>query len=263
MALMIVLWMTEALPLPATALLGPMLAVLLGVAPAATVFAPFADPIIFLFIGSFILAEAMFVHRLDRRMAFAALSSPWIGRSGFRLMAVYASVTCIMSMWMSNTATTAMMFPLGLAVLAEIGRGRKQDAAFARFAMAMMLVTSFAASIGGIGHAGRHAAEPDRQGFAAQAGVDISFAGWMLLCVPIMVAIMAFVIGWLVWPASKAIHLGDDARRAVREELTKLGSISRRRAERHAGVRPDDARSGSSRDWRRRSSGPRMSSRNG
>ena len=226
MALMIVFWMTEALPLPATALLGPMLAVVLGVAPTATVFAPFADPIIFLFIGSFILAEAMFVHRLDRRMAFAALSSSWIGRSGFRLMAVYASVTCILSMWMSNTATTAMMFPLGLAVLAEIGRGRKHDKVFARFAMAMMLVTSFAASIGGIGTPVGTPPNLIGKGLLRQAGVDISFAGWMLLCVPIMVAIMLFVMAWLVWPASKAIHLGEDARRAVREELDKLGAIS-------------------------------------
>jgi sodium-dependent dicarboxylate transporter 2/3/5 len=135
MALMIVFWMTEALPLAVTALVGPMLAILLGVAPAGTVFAPFADPIIFLFIGSFILAEAMFVHRLDRRLAFTALASPWIGRSGFRLMAVYAGVTCVISMWMSNTATTAMLFPLGLAVLGEIGRGRKHDVPFARYAL--------------------------------------------------------------------------------------------------------------------------------
>src|SRR6187455_89485 len=130
MSLMIVLWITEALPLPVTALVGPTLAVLLGVAPAATVFAPFADPIIFLFIGSFILAEAMFVHRLDRRLAYSALASAWVGRSALRLVIVYASVSCVISMWMSNTATTAMLFPLGLAVLAELGRGRGRDRQF-------------------------------------------------------------------------------------------------------------------------------------
>jgi sodium-dependent dicarboxylate transporter 2/3/5 len=80
---MIVLWMTEGLPLPVTALLGPTAAVLLGVANAQTVFAAFADPIIFLFIGSFILAEAMAVHRLDRRLAFAALGSHWVGSVPF------------------------------------------------------------------------------------------------------------------------------------------------------------------------------------
>jgi len=227
MALMIVLWMTEALPLATTALAGPTLAVLLGVAPVGTVFAPFADPIIFLFIGSFILAEAMFVHRLDRRMAFTALTSPWIGRSGFRLMAVYAGVTCVISMWMSNTATTAMMFPLGLAVLSEIGRGRKHDAGFARYAMAMMLVTSFAASIGGVATPVGTPPNLLGKGFLEQAGITISFAGWMMLGLPIVIATMVFVGFWLMRPAARHIRLGDDARDAVRAELTKLGSIGR------------------------------------
>ena len=77
--MMVVLWMTEALPLAVTALLGPTMVVLLGVASVRVVFAPFADPIIFLFIGSFMLAEAMFVHGLDRRLAYSALSSRWVG----------------------------------------------------------------------------------------------------------------------------------------------------------------------------------------
>ena len=141
-ALMIVLWMTEGLPLSVTALLGPTLAVLLGVAPVKAAFAPFADPIIFLFIGSFILAEAMFVHRLDRRLAFTALASRWVGQSGLRLVVVYAAVACVISMWMSNTATTAMLFPLGLAVLTELGRGRGRDKGFQEYALAMMNVTS-------------------------------------------------------------------------------------------------------------------------
>ena len=127
LALMIVFWMTEALPLAVTALLGPTLCVILGVATAQVAYAPFADPVIFLFIGSFILAEGMVVHRLDRRMAFTALASAWVGSSGLRLVVAYAGVTCFLSMWMSNTATTAMMFPLGLAVLSELGRERKGD----------------------------------------------------------------------------------------------------------------------------------------
>ena len=69
LAMMVVLWVTEALPLAVTALIGPVLAIVLQVAPARTALAPFADPIIFLFIGSFMLAEAMFVHGLDRRIA--------------------------------------------------------------------------------------------------------------------------------------------------------------------------------------------------
>ena len=107
MALVVVLWVSEALPMAAVALIGPLLAVLLGVAKARVAFASFADPIIFLFIGSFILAEAMYVHRLDRRIAFTALSFRWVGRSPTRVLAVYGGVATVLSMWISNTATKA------------------------------------------------------------------------------------------------------------------------------------------------------------
>ena len=76
----VILWMTEALPLPVTALLGAAFCVVLGVAPAREVFAPFADPLMFLFIGAFILARAIFLHRLDKRFAYSVLSLPWVSR---------------------------------------------------------------------------------------------------------------------------------------------------------------------------------------
>src|SRR5262247_2987295 len=106
LVMMVVLWVTEALPLAVTALIGPVLAIVLQVAPARIVFAPFADPIIFLFIGSFMLAEAMFSHGLDRRIAFSALSSSAVGRSPTRILLVYGAVATGISMWISNTATT-------------------------------------------------------------------------------------------------------------------------------------------------------------
>jgi sodium-dependent dicarboxylate transporter 2/3/5 len=227
MAMMIVLWMTEALPLAITALVGPTLAVLMQVAPARSAFASFADPIIFLFIGSFILAEAMFVHRLDRRLAFSALASKRVGASGFRLVVVYAGVTCVLSMWMSNTATTAMMFPLGLAVLSELGRERKGDRTFQRYAMAMMLGTSFAASIGGMGTP--VGTPPNLIGVAhlrETAGIPISFAGWMAIGVPVAVVMMAFVILWMMLPRAREIRLSPDAVRAVARELERLGKVT-------------------------------------
>lgn len=99
-----------------TAVLGPVVAIVLGVAPARAAPAPFADPIIFLFIGGFILAEAMFVHGVDRRIAFTALSSRLVGSNAPRILIVYGGVATGLSMWISNTATTAMMFPIGLAI---------------------------------------------------------------------------------------------------------------------------------------------------
>jgi sodium-dependent dicarboxylate transporter 2/3/5 len=225
--LMIILWMTEALPLAVTALLGPTLCVILGVATAQVAFAPFADPVIFLFIGSFILAEGMVVHRFDRRLAFTALASEWVGSSGLRLVVAYACVTAFLSMWMSNTATTAMMFPLGLAVLGELGRERKGDRAFQQYAMAMMLVTSFAATIGGMGTP--VGTPPNLIGVGllrTTANINLSFTGWMIIGLPVVVVTMGLLIVWFLVPRSRGIQLGPEAVQTVAEELRKLGKVT-------------------------------------
>src|SRR5688500_10906386 len=110
LAAVVVLWVTEALPLPVTALLGAALCVVLQVAPAKEVFAPFADPLMFLFIGAFILSRAIFLHGLDRRVAYAVLSLPWVGARPSRILFAFGLVTASISAWISNTATTPMRF---------------------------------------------------------------------------------------------------------------------------------------------------------
>src|SRR5688500_16853655 len=224
---MVILWMTEGLPLPVTALLGPTAVVLLGVATPQVVFAPFADPIIFLFIGSFILAEAMAVHRLDRRLAYTALSSPFVGSSGARLIVVYACVCCLLSMWFSNSATTAMMFPLGVAVLKELGQGRQGDLHFKRYATAMMLSTSLAACLGGMGTPVGTPPNMIGLGLLRQEGIDISFFGWMMLGVPIMLAAMIFLIFWLLIPRARGIDLSPATVVAMAGERARLGGMTR------------------------------------
>src|SRR5262245_43318355 len=139
------LWISEALPLAATALVIAVLVILLGVAPPNEVFSVFADPILFLFIGSFILAEAMQVHRLDQRIANAVLRNSWVRAKAGRMIFLYACICFFISMWISNTATTAMMFPIGLSIIRifpEDGRSR--------VAQLILLMTSFGASIGGM-----------------------------------------------------------------------------------------------------------------
>jgi sodium-dependent dicarboxylate transporter 2/3/5 len=113
------LWMSEAIPLAATALLAPSLCVLAGLGSAREVFKPFSDPVIFLFMGSFMMGEAMLKHGLNRRFAFTLLAMPWVGASPTRLYAAFAGITAVISMWVSNAATTAMMLPIGLSILAE------------------------------------------------------------------------------------------------------------------------------------------------
>jgi sodium-dependent dicarboxylate transporter 2/3/5 len=203
LALTGVLWVTEALPLPVTALVGAALAILLGVADARTVLAQFAHPIIFLFMGSFFLARAMEIHGLDRRVALRILAIRWIGAHPARVLAAMGAITAIMSMWVSNTATTAMMVPIAMGILAALHqvRGRAGlaepgplDARRWPFATGMMLMIAYGASIGGIGtKVGsppnlitmgvlEKAVLPD----GTNAAAAISFFTWMKVMVPIL-----------------------------------------------------------------------------
>ena len=181
----VVLWVTEAIPLPVTALLGPVLCVLLGIAPAKEVFRGFADPIIFLFLGSFLIAEAMLRHGLNRRIAFGIMRR--VGTSPTLLLASFGMATGFVSLWVSNTATTAMMFPIALAIL----KGRQVAPAFAT---ALMLMTAFAASIGGLGTP--VGTPPNLIGLGLiekSLAIKISFFQWMLFGFPLAVALIAFL----------------------------------------------------------------------
>jgi len=223
---LILLWLTEALPLAVTALLGPVLAVVFGVAPVRPAFASFADPVIFVFLGGFILAEAMFVHGVDRRIAYSVLSIKAVGASAWRILAVYGGITLLLSMWMSNTATTAMMFPIGVSLATHLAR---RGAAGARnFALATMLMTSFAASIGGL--ATPVGTPPNLIGIGMLerlAGVHITFVQWMALGVPAAALLFVFVVMHLGLAGARGTHLYEDSAQIVYEELRKLGSLTR------------------------------------
>lgn len=195
-----VLWVTEPLPLPITAILGAVMCIVLGVADAKTVFAPFADPIIFLFIGSFILAQAMTLHRLDRRIALALLSLPWIASSPIAVMGALGLVTAVLSMWISNTATTAMMLPIALGILEELRRlNGIEDLRRWPFAAGVMLMIAYSASIGGIGTPVGSPPNLIALGLLRSlAGIEISFFRWMALAVP-MVLVMGLGLFFLLW----------------------------------------------------------------
>lgn len=208
----LVLWMTEAIPMPMTAILGASLCVLLGVADAKTVFGPFADPIIFLFVGSFILARAMMLHRLDRRFALTILSPRWVRSHPARLLAALGLVTALISMWVSNTATTAMMLPIALGVLnalKDLGKGKSGSPLNASrwpFATGFMLMVAYSASIGGIGTP--VGSPPNLIGIGLikkLAHVDINFFQWMAVGVPLSLAMytVLFLLLYRLHPAEK------------------------------------------------------------
>lgn len=187
MAAVILLWITEAFPLPVTALGAATACIVLRVAPAAQVFNSFADPLIFLFIGSFILARALFIHGLDRRLAFGVLSLPWVSDRPRRILVAFGAVTALLSVWVANAATTAMMFAIAMSMLAFLNRpdGDGQPLVSRRFGSALLLMTTFAASVGGLATPVGAAPNLIGIGFIRNLlGVDFSFARWCIVGVP-------------------------------------------------------------------------------
>jgi sodium-dependent dicarboxylate transporter 2/3/5 len=212
LGVVMVLWVTETLPLPVTALVGAMLCIVLGVAPARQVLAYFADPIVFLFIGSFMIARAMMIHRLDQRIALSFLAIRWISASPGRLLGGLGAVTAAVSMWVSNTATTAMMLPIALGILGALHEMRiraglaagPMDARSWPFATGMLLMVSYAACVGGIGTPVGSPPNLIAIGMIRNyAKVDIDFFTWMGVAVPLLLLMGAvlFVLLHRLHPA--------------------------------------------------------------
>jgi sodium-dependent dicarboxylate transporter 2/3/5 len=220
----VILWVTEVLPLPVTALLGASACVVLQVAPAREVFAPFADPLMFLFIGAFILARAIFLHGVDRRVAYAVLSLPWVGARPSRILLAFAAVTAFISAWISNTATTAMMFGIGLSILAALRAPGGAASIDPRYATALMLMTSFAASVGGL--ATPVGTPPNVIGIGfirSQLRVDISFFQWMLIGVPVVLLLFSFLYAFLNAVAPAGVRELPAGAELIRRERERLG----------------------------------------
>jgi len=229
LATVIVLWVTEAIPMAITAFLGVSAAVVLGVAPAQAAFAPFADPLVFLFVGTFILARAIFFHGLDRRFAFAILGLRGVGERPGRVLVAYAATSCLLSMWISNTATTAMMFPIGIALLRSLESLSGPSARRASgFAAALLLSNAFAASIGGV--ATPVGTPPNLIGIGfiqKETGVDVTFFAWMALGVPVVVLALGAMLARFVWSATDDGARLDGVAAFIAAERAALGPWTR------------------------------------
>jgi sodium-dependent dicarboxylate transporter 2/3/5 len=229
MAAVVILWISEALPLPVTALIGAVACVVMRVAPAREVFAPFADPLMFLFIGSFMIARAIMLHGLDRRVAYAVLSLRMVGASPMRILFAFGAVTASISAWISNTATTAMMYAIGMAILAFMADSAKREGRTLdpRYATALMLMTSFAASVGGLATPIGTPPNVIGLGFIRQlTGTELPFFRWMMIGVP-TVFIMLLAVFIVLGRAAKSVNAGvADSARMLEREHERRGSWS-------------------------------------
>jgi sodium-dependent dicarboxylate transporter 2/3/5 len=180
MALVMAWWITEPVPLPVTAVVGPALAVLLGVTRARDAFAPFGDPVIFLFLGSFLVAEALRVHGLDRRIALAVLGVRSVSGSSGRIRVAVALVTAVISMWISNTATTAMMLPIALGLVRALAAAGSRESP-----RGILLLVAIGASLGGMATPVGTPPNLIALGFLERAGQPIDFLRFMAVGVPL------------------------------------------------------------------------------
>lgn len=181
------LWMTQALHVSATALLVPLLCVLAGVFSVREALASFANPVIFLFLGGFALAAALSRHELDQALATAVLRLAR-GRRGLAFLLLFG-LTALLSMWISNTATAAMMLPLALGLLHNRAASGADEPGRMRGQVFVLLGLAYSASIGGIGTL---VGSPPNAIAAAQAG--ISFAQWLRIGLPVVALLLPLMV---------------------------------------------------------------------
>jgi sodium-dependent dicarboxylate transporter 2/3/5 len=176
------LWVTEWIHVSMTALLVPVLAIVTGIFDVKQAFSAFANPIIFIFLGGFALSAALHKQQLDKRIAQTILSIA-AGRLSHAANLIFVT-TAVLSMWISNTATAAMMLPLTLGVLSALDSAKHR-----RTYLFFLLGIAFSANIGGIGTL---VGSPPNA--IAAAAVGLSFTGWMIVALPVVVILMPVMI---------------------------------------------------------------------
>jgi len=228
----IVYWISEAIPIPVTAMLAMCAVVAFGIAPADEVFGSFASSTIFVFIGGFIIAESMRKHGLDRRFAFGILSIRGVSSSSVRIIIAFGAITALLSGFVSNTATAAMMMPIAAGIAGFIAsmigrqRGSAVDPQRLRFATALMLMVAYGASVGGLlTPVGSPPNLIGRAYLEEELDITIPFFQWMVLAAPLvllMFLVLCVLLVALNRPEVKRIE-GVDA--YIREEREKLGRM--------------------------------------
>ncbi len=243
LAFTVVWWVTEAIPIPITALLAVVLCVLLEAVPppeegdtaADVVFGLFADDTVFLFIGSFILAEAMVVHGLHRRLAYRVLSMRAVGGSTYRIILAFGLIGALTSPVMSNTAGAAMMLPLALGVMGVVGSMLARQSGDGsvrperlRFGSALMLVITYGITVGGLLlPIGSPPNLIGRELLEQETGEPITFLEWFLTALPIVVVMfVAVIVVVMLLNRPETKHV-DGVEEYVAKERAKLGPLSR------------------------------------
>ena len=230
---MIIWWVLEVFPIYITAMLPMVFFPSLGVMSIKDTFMPYASPIVFLFLGGFLIALAMEERKLHQRIAYGLIRLTGTKPKG--ILMGFMAATALVAMWISNTATAVMMLPIGISVIALVNDQSADEKLNKRFALLLMLGIAYAANIGGtmtlIG-------TPPNLVFAGfyfeETGIDFSFARWMMIGIPVGLTLL--VLGYLfmtklIYPISNKPIKG-----AVELFEKRWKSLGKNRSSREVGI---------------------------
>jgi sodium-dependent dicarboxylate transporter 2/3/5 len=225
--LMVTWWVTEALPMPVVALLPLILFPLMGIAKIDEVAGHYSNPVIFLFLGGFLIGLAIEKWQLHRRIALNIVQLT--GTGGNRIVLGFIIATGFISMWLSNTATTMMMYPIAMSVIQVVGKNDESDTKRNNLSICLMLAIAYASNFGGISTI---IGTPPNVAYAAflekHNGYTFQFVDWMKFCIPIAIILMTtfyFVTTKWLYPVGNAAD--GIAKQMIGQELKLLGRLTK------------------------------------
>jgi len=224
--LMITWWISEALPMPAVALIPLVLHPLFKIGTIEETSKAYSNPVIFLFMGGFMIGLAIEKWNLHKRIALTIVKRT--GTSGDRIILGFILATGFLSMWLSNTATTMMMFPIALSVIAVMKEHEQPGSSMKNFSMVLMLVIAYASNIGGMATIIGTPPNVAFVGFIEKKyGYTVQFFDWMMVCTPLAILLLA-ALYWVLakWLFPSKIKSSADANDYISSEIKALGKLS-------------------------------------
>ena len=223
--LMISWWITEAIPMPAVAIIPLVLFPLMGISKISDAAAPYANEVIFLFMGGFMIGLGIEKWNLHKRIALSIVK--FTGTGGNKIILGFIIATGFISMWLSNTATTMMMYPIAASVISVVGGKSISEKQSKNFALCIMLSIAYASNFGGIATI---IGTPPNVAYASfmskRYGFDLSFSSWMMVCTPISILLLysLYLVLTKLYPNHIAPNF--EMQTLIKTELDQLGPMS-------------------------------------
>jgi solute carrier family 13 (sodium-dependent dicarboxylate transporter), member 2/3/5 len=224
--LMVTLWVIDALPMPVVAVLPLILFPLFKISTLEETSKSYSNPVIFLFFGGFMLGLAIEKWDLHKRIALNIIKKT--GTGGDKIVLGFILATGLLSMWLSNTATTMMMYPIALSVIAVISQNKQKGANYSHFNLTIMLAIAYASNIGGIATIIGTPPNVAYIGyFQSKYNADIDFMSWMLLCTPVAILLLiALYFVMVKWLYPNHIKYDLSSENLMNDQIKSMGPIT-------------------------------------